>query len=110
MTTTSQCDECHTTTAWAPTNFSHDPNKPTQDDYPGDHNAAFGCVACHGNSIDSPFVYPTTRYAPFCAACHAKDFESESKHNGGKNGTIEQNKDCSGGGAGCHRVSDRKFD
>ena len=109
MTTTSQCDECHTTTAWAPTNFSHDPNKITQDDYPGDHNAAFGCVACHGNSIDNPFVYPTAKYAPFCAACHAKDFESEGKHNGGKNGTVDQNKDCSGGGAGCHKVGDRKF-
>ena len=109
MTTTSQCDECHTTAAWAPTNFSHDLNNVNQDDYPGDHNAAFGCVSCHGKSIDNPFVYPTTKYAPFCAACHAGDFDSVDKHFGGSNGTVEQNKDCSNGGRGCHQVGDRNF-
>lgn len=110
MSTTSQCDECHTTAAWAPTNFSHDPNNVNQDGYPGDHNAAFGCVTCHGNSIGNPFVYPaaSAQYAPFCAACHAGDFDSVDKHNGGKNGTIEQNKDC-GEGSGCHSVGARAF-
>ena len=105
-----QCDSCHTTTAWAPTNFTHDPNNPSQDDYPGDHNAAFGCSTCHGNKVTSPFSYPSSIYKPFCAACHAGDFDRKGDHNGGENGTVEQNKDCSGGGRGCHKVSDRNFD
>lgn len=111
MSTTSQCDECHTTDAWAPTNFSHDPTNINQDDYPGDHNESLSCDECHGNSIDNPFVYPLTsdKYAPFCAACHAGDFKRKGKHIGGENGTIEQNKNCSDGGKGCHKVDDRKF-
>ena len=112
ITTTSQCDECHTTDAWAPTNFSHDPGNINQDDYPGDHNGSPACSACHGNSIDNPFVYPPNgvQYAPFCAACHENDFDRKGDHIGGENGTVEQNKDCSGGGRGCHKVSDRNFD
>jgi len=56
-----------------------------------------------------PFAYPAAQYAPFCAACHAGDFTRKGRHNGGENGTVEQNKDCSGGGSGCHRVSDSEF-
>lgn len=104
--TTVQCDECHVTTGWAPTFFSHDP----QGDYPGDHRNDPGCSGCHGNSINSMFVYPSPQYAPFCAACHERDFDRKGDHIGGENGTVEQNKDCSGGGRGCHRVTDRKFD
>ena len=106
LSTTVQCDGCHVTTGWAPTNFSHDP----QGDYPGDHGTALGCSDCHGNSINNVFVYPSPQYAPFCAACHERDFESEGDHIGGKNGTVEQNKDCSGGGRGCHKITDRNFD
>ena len=109
ISTDLQCDSCHTTTAWAPTNFVHDLKNPKQDDYPGDHRLAFSCSWCHGNSITSPFTYPSPTYQPFCAACHAGDFKRKGKHIGGENGTVEQNKDCSGGGAGCHRVTDDGF-
>ena len=105
LNTTEQCDQCHTTTSWAPSSFSHDPGG----NYPGDHRRNPGCNACHGTTISSTIPWPFTRYAPFCAACHANSFESEGAHNGGRNGTVEQNKDCSGGGRGCHRVSDSEF-
>ncbi|MEE4284239.1 MAG: cytochrome c3 family protein, partial [Pseudomonadales bacterium] len=101
-----QCDTCHVTTGWAPTNFSHDP----QGNYPGDHRRDPGCTGCHGPSVNAVFTYPSERYAPFCAGCHERDFERKGDHIGGENGTVEQNKDCSNGGRGCHRVSDRNFD
>jgi hypothetical protein len=106
LATTVQCDQCHVTGGWAPTSFSHDP----QGDYPGDHRVDPGCSGCHGASVNAVFVYPSPRYAPFCAACHERDFERKGNHIGGENGTVEQNKDCSGGGRGCHRVTDSKFD
>lgn len=117
LTTTSQCDECHTTTAWSPTNFNHDRNKLSQDGYPGDHRAPLSCVACHGNSI-GPITYSFPQYVlqlqtneinpnPYCAACHANDFESTGDHNGGNNGTVSQNQNCASGG--CHRVNDGGF-
>ncbi len=105
ISTNLQCDACHNTNQWAPTSFSHDP----QGNYPGDHRRALTCSACHGNVVTTPFVYPNTQYAPFCAACHAGDFERKGDHIGGENGTIQQNRDCSGGGRGCHRVSDNGF-
>lgn len=105
ISTNLECDECHSTNGWAPTNFSHDP----QGDYPGDHRRNLTCGNCHGNVVTTPFVYPSSRYAPFCAACHEGDFRREGDHNGGSNGTVEQNKDCSGGGRGCHKVSDSGF-
>ena len=105
ISTNLQCDACHTTTAWAPTNFAHDP----QGNYPGDHRVNFTCSRCHGSTITTPFVYPFNTYAPDCAACHKNDFEPESDHNGGKGGTVAQNQDCSGGGRGCHKVSDSGF-
>jgi hypothetical protein len=54
-------------------------------------------------------VYPYALYAPYCAACHANDFRRKGRHIGGENGTVEQNKDCSGGGRGCHSVSNSDF-
>ncbi len=105
LATTAQCDQCHVTTGWAPTNFSHDPNG----NYPGDHRRDPGCVECHGATISSTIPYPYPQYAPFCAACHANEFERKDRHIGGENGTIEQNKDCSGGGQGCHRVTQSEF-
>ncbi len=105
ISTDLQCDVCHSTGGWAPTSFNHD----SQGNYPGDHRRALVCSVCHGNIITTPFVYPDPQYAPFCAACHRNDFDSESDHNGGKSGTVEQNKDCSGGGSGCHRVTDSDF-
>ncbi|MBL1274872.1 MAG: hypothetical protein COB30_002180 [Ectothiorhodospiraceae bacterium] len=106
ISTNLQCDDCHTTNAWAPTSFNHDPSG----NYPGDHRKKLACGACHGNVVTTPFAYPFSQYAPFCAACHKNDFEREGDHIGGKNGSVAQNKDCSGGGRGCHRVSDRNFD
>jgi len=108
ITTTVQCDGCHSTTAWAPTNFTHDLNNPNQDDYPGDHRRATNCVDCHGNSIDSPFVYRSPPpLAPYCAGCHERDFEPKDKHVGGENGTVLQNRNCAQ--SGCHRVNDGGF-
>ncbi len=103
LSTTEQCDVCHTTNGWAPTIFKHS----SQGDYPGDHRRDPGCTGCHGNTISSNIPWPASQYAPFCAACHSRDFKSESKHIGGKSGTVEQNKNC--GGSGCHRVSSSGF-
>ncbi len=105
ISTNLQCDACHTTTAWALTNFVHDPNG----NYPGDHRRNLVCSSCHGNIVTTPFVYPSSQYQPFCAACHEGDFKRKGDHVGGENGTLEQNKDCSGGGRGCHKVSDNGF-
>jgi predicted CXXCH cytochrome family protein len=103
LSTTEQCDVCHTTNSWAPTNFRHDP----QGNYPGDHRRDPGCNGCHGNTISANIPWRWPEYAPFCAACHAGDFEREGDHNGGDNGTVAQNRNC--GGSGCHRVSDSGF-
>ncbi|MDH3535467.1 MAG: hypothetical protein OER87_06965 [Gammaproteobacteria bacterium] len=105
LSTTEQCDKCHTTNGWAPTNFSHDPNG----NYPGNHRRDPGCNGCHGPTISASIPWPFPQYAPFCAACHANDFRRKGKHIGGENGTVAQNKDCSGGGRGCHKVSDSGF-
>ena len=108
--TTEQCDVCHTTNGWAPTSFSHSP----AGNYPGDHRRDPGCNGCHRGSIGAGINsdnYPNrVQYAPFCAGCHAGDFRRKGDHIGGENGTTEQNKDCSGGGRGCHKVGDRDFD
>jgi hypothetical protein len=106
LSTNVQCDACHSTNGWAPTIFAHDP----QGDYPGNHRRDPGCVGCHGNTISTSIPYPSSRYAPFCAACHERDFRSQGDHKGGRSGTVEQNKDCSNGGRGCHRVSDSNWD
>ena len=107
LNTTVQCDECHSTNGWAPSIFRHDRNG----NYPGDHRRDPGCTGCHKGSISGGINndnYPNQlRYAPSCAGCHANDFESEGDHIGGKNGTIEQNKDCAG--SGCHKVNDSGF-
>jgi hypothetical protein len=109
LSTTEQCDVCHTTNGWAPTSFSHNPNG----GYPGDHRRDPGCNGCHGTTISSTLPYPHPSYAPptrntvYCAACHANDFERKGDHIGGENGTVEQNKDCAG--SGCHRVNSSEF-
>jgi len=113
LNTTDQCDVCHITDRWAPTSFSHASNSEFTKQSLGNHRRDPGCNGCHGSTIGSrpdgidwlPSRAP--RYAPFCAACHANDFESEGDHNGGNNGTVEQNKNCAE--SGCHRVSDSGF-
>ena len=107
LSTNEQCDVCHTTNGWAPTDFRHS----AQGNYPGDHRIDPGCTGCHkgsiGGGINSDNYPNQLRYAPACAGCHAGDFESEGDHNGGNNGTIEQNKNC--GASGCHRVNSSGF-
>jgi hypothetical protein len=107
LATNEQCDVCHTTNSWAPSNFKHS----TKGNYPGDHRRDPGCTGCHKGPIGGGITannYPNQlQYAPFCAGCHAKNFRSESDHNGGRNGTIEQNKNCAA--SGCHRVSSSGF-
>lgn len=109
LSTSEQCDVCHSTNGWVPTNFSHNP----AGNYPGDHRLNLSCGSCHkgaiGAGINSDNYPDQLIYAPFCAGCHAGDFESEGDHNGGSSGTIAQNMDCSGGGSGCHRVNDSGF-
>ncbi|MCP3686878.1 MAG: hypothetical protein GY784_00560, partial [Gammaproteobacteria bacterium] len=104
LPTVAQCDDCHTTNTWVPANFSHS----SSGDYPGDHRRDPGCTGCHGTIPDVDWGW--SQYAPYCAACHAGDFDRKGDHIGGENGTITQNRDCSGGGTGCHRVNDRDFD
>lgn len=110
LNTTVQCDVCHTTNGWAPVNFKHDPNS----GYPGDHRRNPSCSGCHGNTIDSNLPYPGPQFAPpqrstvYCAACHVNNFRRKGDHIGGKNGTVEQNKNC--GQSGCHSVRDWSFD
>ena len=109
-----QCDACHTTNTWADQGtFDHCPNTNANNnrcgDYPGDHRAGkASCTDCHKNNAATPVSYPNqNQYKPFCAGCHAGDFSREGDHNGGNNGTIEQNKDC--GESGCHRVNSNGF-
>jgi hypothetical protein len=107
LSTNEQCDVCHSTNGWAPTDFRHS----SQGNYPGDHRRDPGCNGCHRGSIGAGQTndnYPDQlRYAPFCAGCHAGDFRREGDHNGGSNGTVEQNKNC--GASGCHRVNSSGF-
>jgi len=109
LSTAEQCDVCHTTNGWAPSSFKHS----AQGNYPGDHRRDPGCTGCHKASIGAGINsgnYPNQLiYAPYCAGCHARNFKSVDKHIGGKNGTVEQNKDCSGGGSGCHSVRSSEF-
>jgi hypothetical protein len=104
LNTTEQCDVCHTTDGWVPASFTHSP----AGNYPGNHRVDPGCIACHGPVISGTVPWPFAQYEPFCAACHANDFERKGDHIGGENGTVAQNKNCAG--SGCHRVSDRDFD
>lgn len=103
LSTTVQCDVCHSTAGWVPDIFQHDP----RGDYPGDHRRDPGCAGCHGSSIDPTFPWPYPQHAPYCAACHANDFRSVSAHNGGRSGTVEQNKNC--GARGCHSITSSDF-
>lgn len=105
INTNLQCDSCHTTARWSPTNFVHDP----KGNYPGDHRQATNCVDCHGNTVTTPFVYRSPPpLAPFCAGCHENDFEPKGDHIGGKGGTVLQNRNC--GNSGCHKTGDSAFD
>ena len=95
--TTQDCNICHSTTGWAPIDFTH----PNNSDYPGDHNSSVTCISCHRNNSQT-ITYSSPTYAPFCAACHERDYVAREHR-----GTLADNKDC--GRSGCHRVSSRSF-
>lgn len=112
INTTEQCDVCHTTKAWSPGVFNHSSTSTYTVKDLGSHRKALTCTNCHGSTIGGgadmqwlPSKQP--QYAPDCAACHANNFRSVSRHNGGKSGTVDQNKNC--GASGCHRVSSSGF-
>jgi len=105
------CDECHSLTSWKPAvKFDH---VKYGFYYSGDHRGKPGCSFCHGNKITSPYVWQYHATNPTlddsCAGCHKNNFRSNGNHIGGRSGTVEQNKDCSGGGSGCHKVSSSGF-
>ena len=121
------CDRCHNTTTWLNTStFDHCPGTtansnsctPSTRKYPGDHRAGkTTCKSCHTDNTAATVFYPyptdtaspPKSLIPECAACHRNRFKRVGKHIGGENGTIYQNRDCSNGGSGCHRVSDSGF-
>ncbi|MEE4281099.1 MAG: hypothetical protein V2I41_04085 [Pseudomonadales bacterium] len=128
IATSLDCSSCHTTATFAGGSWTHDATSEGRcsDCHSDGGGATFNPVdhlqtdvqcdtchvttGCHGPSVNAVFTYPSERYAPFCAGCHERDFERKGDHIGGENGTVEQNKDCSNGGRGCHRLSDRNFD
>jgi hypothetical protein len=92
-----ECNACHGTFAWRPIQgYMHGPG------YPGDH--WFGmlgqCLRCHRqNNAVIAFQFPY----PFCAACHADDFDA-----GAHDGDVAANANC--GGSDCHSVSGTAFE
>jgi hypothetical protein len=83
LTTTQQCDACHSSTAWLPATFDHTTN-----------------------SEVIPWRFP---YAPTCAGCHADEYEAD-EHTKTKNPrifyTVSELSDCSGA---CHEYTDSTF-
>jgi len=106
------CDDCHVTTGWSPvTKFVHSTyglySKATE---PNKHKKDTGCGFCHKTLPKLvPYTWPNPTLSDSCAGCHKNDFRSNGNHIGGKTGTVDQNKDCSGGGSGCHRVTSSSF-
>jgi predicted CXXCH cytochrome family protein len=113
LNTTDQCDVCHTTDRWAPTNFSHASDSEFTKQKLGTHRRDPGCNGCHGTKIGSRpdgiqwLPSKSSQYAPACAACHSNRFRAKGDHRGGKSGTVEQNKGC--GDSRCHKVSSSGF-
>ena len=100
--TSAQCDTCHSTQGWGPTNnFSH-----TTPEYPGDHNSNVGCSSCHTNNSEIIQSYRNSTYTGSCAACHANDYKPGPHkwyENPSTKYTVGQLRDCAGA---CHVYSD----
>ncbi len=64
-----ECNECHTTTAWKPSNFSHNS---TQFPLTGAHTTQL-CSACHSVSY--------TNLSTTCNSCHQGDFNGSLNPN-----------------------------
>lgn len=73
------CEECHTTTQWEPSTFSHDK---TAFQLIGAHQKV-NCQECH---IDGQFASTSTE----CIGCHEDDYESVSNPNH-RNGQFNEN-------------------
>jgi len=119
--TSVQCDTCHSTQGWAPTNnFSH-----TNPNYPGDHNLNVVCITCHTNNSDA-INYPAPGLVPDCAGCHVNDYEPgphKKQENPEAKYSVSELKNCAGSchvydgntniilktRNGEHRVNDRDF-
>jgi hypothetical protein len=102
--TAQECDLCHTSNRWTPHIYRHSglPYEPL------DHQGNLACTECHQGNTET-VNWRSPAFQPDCAGCHANDFKRKDKHIGGENGTVSQNRDCSGGGQGCHRITDREF-
>jgi hypothetical protein len=98
--TSLECDECHSTVAWQPIQFTHrSPN------YSGDHAGQPACNTCHlGNTENVP--WPFGAYKPDCAGCHANDFKTgphKKYENPDVHYTAGELRDCTGA---CHIFTD----
>ncbi|MBM4337683.1 MAG: hypothetical protein FJ108_17490 [Deltaproteobacteria bacterium] len=94
------CVECHTTTRWEPSTFTH-----TSANYPAGHRGTFACSDCHaGNAQANAWSNPS--YQPDCAGCHASDFRADH-HKKVESPrvlyTVSELRDCSGS---CHTYTD----
>jgi hypothetical protein len=96
-----QCDACHTTNGWLPvTRYSH-----TSGNYPGDHRTSVTCVRCHTSNTQTA-TWKSGGYKPYCAGCHAGDFEPGEHRKIDSPSvyyTVSELKDCAGA---CHRYTD----
>jgi hypothetical protein len=93
ISTTSECNVCHTTTAWTPTSFAHTATqvgtKTCKDCHNGTsatgpstspHNHAgisptpYNCDSCHRTTAWSPATFAHSGVTTGCANCHKSDF------------------------------------
>jgi hypothetical protein len=98
MTTSRECNVCHSTTAWTPLTFRH-----TSPNYPGDHRVALTCTSCHTTNTDAA-TWRTPAYKPDCAGCHSNRYKSDphTKY-GNVKYTVSELRNCSGA---CHVYKD----
>jgi hypothetical protein len=95
-----ECNECHSTAAWQPIQFSH-----SSPNYPGDHAGQLDCNACHLANAQN-VLWAFGGYQPDCAGCHADDFKPDphKKHeNPDVRYTVGELRDCTGA---CHVYTD----
>jgi hypothetical protein len=99
LSTQRDCATCHSYPDWAVNHFRH-----VSANYPGDHNAALACAACHTSNTDQvPYASPADTGS--CASCHGKDFKADlhPKTSDGQKYTASELGNCSGA---CHVYGD----
>jgi hypothetical protein len=91
-----ECNDCHNTNTWTPSDFRH----MGLAFEPLDHNGNLACTDCHQTNTEL-VAWPFPAFQPDCAGCHAGDYELK-KHESGNGGfeTVSQNSDCAGA---CHQ-------